>query len=213
MAILSPFISISVRGSYFGQRWENKFWYEASGAAFLTATPATVGEAYWNHVKTAWRALTANSNHFSFGSVFVAEPGSTGAYGEYPIPIGEQQGTRGTAAGNDEFMLPPFMCVGMRLSVATRMTKPGQKRFAGMTEGDMVSGSWSSGLLALAATLGGVLSNVMALGAPVALGSLAPIVVRSASLEGLVIEQQPVTGYLLNSRPTTQNSRKVGRGS
>ena len=139
MAITNQSVKIAINADYLGQQWQMVQWYTPTGAAFLTADARGVGEAYWNDVKTALRAtVPANSAIGGFRSIFVSEPGPNGAYGEFPIPTAEQVGTRSTAGLGDQ--MPPFVAVGVRLTVATRATRPGQKRFAFVNEVDSVNG-------------------------------------------------------------------------
>lgn len=212
MAILSPYVKVTLRGVVLGQQWEVGQWYRTNGAAFLTASPEGVGEAWWNDVKTVVRNFVPYAASLTLNSVFVEEPGSTGAYGEFPIPIGERLGTRGSPTDQSTSLLPPFVAAGIRQTVGSRITRPGQKRFPGLVEADITTGSLQSGALAVLTPVGSKWSTTITLGAPVATGTLTPVIVQTASLTGPVIIAQDVTGYLVAVEPTSQVSRKVGRG-
>jgi hypothetical protein len=211
MAITAAQLKIIIRGSFGGTLFENVQWYRPTGAAFLTADAVGVAEAYWNDIKTVWRALQVTSGGFLTQSVFVSEPGATGAFGEFSIPVGEQQGAR-SATGLGDFM-PAFVAFGVRLSVATRTTRPGQKRFIGVMEGDATQEVLGAPVTTLLNNLAAKFSSTITLGAPVATGTLDPIIVRIDRATGALLTQQDVTGHLVNPRVTSQVSRKFGRGA
>lgn len=211
MAITASHLKIAIRGRFLSQQVEVVQWYRPTGAAFLTASPEGVGEAFWNDIKTVWRGLFIESVALLTEVIFVAEPGDTGAYGEFPIPSGEQQGTR-VISSPGSFM-PPYTAIGVRLTVGTRTTRPGQKRFWGMTEADNGDGLAGSNLVAATEAAAAKFSSVITLGAPVATGTLTPEIVRINRDTGAIVAAQDVTGFLVNPELTTQNSRKFGRGS
>lgn len=211
MSITSEVIKVQVRGLLMGQRVENIQWYVPTGAAFLTAEAAGVAEAYWNDIKTLWRGFHVASPADTTLSVFVSEPGSDGAYGEYAIPTGEQQGTRdATGAGQ---LLPPTNSVGVRLTVASRVTRPGQKRFWGVWEGDNEYGVLQPALYAAADALAVKFSDNITLGSPVATGVLIPVIVHNDPITGEYVSRQEVVGHAVSTYISTQNSRKFGRGA
>lgn len=211
MAILSEHLKITVRGTISAQQWENVQWYKPGGAAFVTAEAAGVAQAYWNDVKSAWRALIVDSSVFTFQSILVSEPGDTGAFGEFPVPVGEQNGTR--AIGSLTDFMPPFNAWGVRLTVATRTTRPGQKRFCGIMEGDANGDVLTAPGIALVQALAVKFSDNIVLGSPVATGVLIPEVVSIDRATGAITAHQEVTGYLINPYVTSQVSRKRGRGA
>lgn len=206
MAITGSHLKVTIRGTISAQQWENVQWYKPTGAAFVTAEAAGVAQAYWDDVKTVWRALIVDSSVFTFQSVLVSEPGDTGAFGEYPIPIAEQNGTR--AIGSLTDFMPPFNSWGVRLTVATRTTRPGQKRFCGIMEGDANSDVLLAPGIALVAALAAKFSDNVILGTPVATGVLVPEIVRLEGTPSAVAASQEVTGFLINPYVTSQVSRK-----
>lgn len=211
MPIVTSTLKIVVRGILLAQRVEVVQWYAPAGAAFLTANATAVGEAYWNDIKTLWRAAHLDSAFDTTTSIYVAEPGESGAYGEYAIPLGEQQGTREEAEFGQ--YLPPYCVAAVRETVSSRVTRPGQKRFWGFGEIDNVNGILEPDATALVAALMVKFSDVITLGAPVATGTLAPIVVRIDRATGDITASQNVDGFVINPNLSTQNSRKIGRGS
>jgi len=175
-----------------------------------TPTAGHYAEAWWNHVKTAYRALVPAGYGNSFQSVLVRELGnSTGEYGEYGIPAGEQVGTR--TGGTDNDFMPSFAAAGVRLTVGTRVTRPGQKRFPFLQQGDVNVNSLGTTFNGLLVTLMDIMEANMTLGAPAAGVVLVPAVV-SLNADGSIRTSQLVTGYKINPFVTSQNSRKAGRG-
>jgi len=186
----------------------NVFQYEVGGS-FGTSSATDWAHAWWNHVKTTYR-LICSANASPFRYVRVRELNDpAGDYGEYAIPTGEWPGTRTPPAAD---WLPMFVNVGVRLAVATRATRPGQKRFTYLTESDCDGTYVGSGYSTALDNLMQVLAADMTLGAPVAGGLLHPIVTRKNPATGEVTAYQAVTGYIINNTVTSQVSRKVGRG-
>jgi hypothetical protein len=211
MAITSDLIRVTFRAQVNAQKVEVVQSYAVAGAALLAVNCTQVAEALWNDVKVKWRAAVWDYTSYRFKSVFCEEIQGSLGFGEYPIPAGEQPGTRGPAAGTDDF--PPFVAAGVRLTVASRVTRPGQKRFWGANETDQMSGVWGATYLGLLNTL---MANWVAardLGAPAALVGVIPQVVSYDRITGLPTARQDVTGYLINTSVTTQNSRKYGHGA
>lgn len=202
-------LKIVIRGQWQGQVFNNICWYETDGAAFLTADAVGVGEAFWNDIKTVWRAAMATTAELTTTSILVSEPGPTGAFGEFAVPPDEQQGTRTVSP----LTFPPsFNAAGIRLTVATRTTRPGQKRIVGACEQDITGNTLVAGYITLLNNLAPKFAEPIILGAPVATGVLTPIVTRVASIGGAVLASQPVTGWVTNPNATSQVSRKIGRG-
>lgn len=212
MPITSTLLKLSLRFTMSGQKCQTIQYYRPTGAAFLTATPAAVGEAWWNDVKTVWRGLAVSGAPSTFDSVFVEEIGGGMSFGEFPVPAGEQGGTRAYASSGD--YLPTFCAVGCRLTVPTRVTHPGQKRFPFVGESDVGDNTVGAAYLTLAAAVAAKYCSTITLGAPVATGTLTPQVVRwTKTVPAAVSAVQDINGYVLNNRITTQTSRRFGRGT
>ena len=169
-----------------------------------------LAEAWWNHVKTVYRALITNGIPDYFRSVVAKDLSDPlGLFGEYGIPVGERGGTRTGGDGGEP--VPAFNAVGVRLNVASRVTRPGQKRLSGLIERDLYGQAVHGDYMALASAWADVITNDFVLGAPAALVTLRPAVVRR-DITGAVVADQPVTGYFVNPNVTSQVSRKLGRG-
>lgn len=178
----------------------------------LVGTPTAVnyGEAWWNHVKTTTRALQLSAFGDIFSSVVVRELNNpSGELGEFDIPTGERAGTRSAPAQSNG--MPLFVAAGARLTVATRLTRPGQKRMYGLAEEDNVTGAMQSAYKALFTSWLNVITSPMTLGAPAAGVVLAPAVFKRDP-SGTVVAAQVVTGYVINNNLTSQTTRKFGRG-
>lgn len=170
-----------------------------------------LAEGWWNHVKATYRALAQTGDGEVFRSVRVTNLSDPlGDYAEFDVPPAEQTGTR--TVGTNPDRMPPYTSVGVRLTVGSRITRPGQKRFPFIAENDQSAGVLGVTLRNLIIAHMVVMTGTMVLGAPVALSSLLPLVVRKIPSGG-VSAYQPVTGFLVNGNLTTQNSRKFGRGS
>jgi hypothetical protein len=186
-------------------------WQYQVGVVPGNVEPVHIAEAYWNHIKTAYRATVPSTMPTPFQSIFIRElNNAAGDYAEFDIPAPEKTGTRNPPSQAE--LLPPFVGIGVRLVVGTRVTRPGQKRFGFLMEGDSNAGVVPSGTATLFVTLMNVMSVNMLLGAPAATVELQPIVVRKDA-QGYVTAFQNITGYLINPYITTQNSRKYGRGA
>jgi len=208
-ATLDHVYEISLRMANGGSALYNVFQYWCL-AGNETTNGAELSEAWWNHVKGVYRALVCAAWGDFFESVLARDlTDPTGIYGEYAISPAERAGTRSTPSASQ--WLPTFNAVGVRLSVGTRTTRPGQKRLAVLAEEDVVGQDVQAGMVALVNSWGLVLTANMVLGAPAALVSLDPVVVRK-DVTGAVTANQPITGFFINSRVTSQVSRKYGRG-
>lgn len=212
MAFAASDIEITLRYTNLSQNCQTARVYTWDGAAIAAATPAQVGEAWWNHYKDAWRALAVSASAVAqFLSVIVREVGGGLAYGEYAIPSGEQLGTRdGTGLGNP---LPPFVATGCRLTVGTGITRPGQMRIPFALEGDSDGSVFNATWLGLCEDLADLYSNANTLGAPVATGVLFPQVVRFGVDNDTIAAGQDIVGFVLKPQITSQVSRRIGHGS
>jgi len=213
MAIyLDTDLQITVKSEHTAQHLETVWSYT------VAATPVGVGvsapalaEAWWNHVKGVYRAISpvALGNFFRTIEVRVVN-NPAGDFGEWDVPAGEQIGTRANPTQAE--LLPAFNAAGVRLLVGTRATRPGQKRFSTLCEGDqansLLGASIATPLHALMTLMTGDLGP---LGAPAATFLLVPKIFRLGAFES-VLASQRVTGYLINNYVTSQVSRKVGHG-
>ena len=200
------FIQLIVRGYIAGAKpYENVFYYNCLGGAWImTPNAEQVAEAWWNHVKVAFRALYPTVMAIAFEEIMVTELNNPdGVRGTWAIPNAEQAGTR-VSSGE---LMPALNSLSMRFGVDQRTTRPGQKRFSCLTELDQNAGLLAAPVVAAANALGAVLSTDMVLGAPIATGLLDPVVVRLGN-DYTVEAWQPILSYFVNEWVTTQRSRK-----
>jgi len=211
MPFTSDLINITLRYTFLGQKCQTAQAYSPAGAVFATVNATQVGEAWWNDVKEAWRGLFVNVvGALSLDSVLVEEIGGSLSFGEYAIPVDESTGTRDP--GDATAYLPSYVAVGCRLTVPTRATRPGQKRFPGLLDTDVFENVVQATFLGLCEGLALKYDSVITLGAPVALGTLAPRVVHY-SAPGVVGASQDVDGHVINGYVTSQVSRRFGHGA
>lgn len=205
-------LEIALNMTWAAQRVMNIWTYEITeqpGPDFTDGL--ALSEAWWNHVKAAYRALALNNQPAVFNSVRLTELNVAGGIlSEWPIPAGESLGTRTPPTAAQ--ILPTFNALGVRLSVPTRATRPGQKRFSFLVEEDNVNGSAGAPYLALINTLMAAASGSITLGAPAAL-TVMRCIVPSRNDDGDVVSHQAVSGFVINSVITSQTTRRFGRGS
>lgn len=186
-------------------------WQYQVGIMPGTVTPVQLAEGWWNHVKTAYRGIYPVNFATVFSSIRLRELNNpVGDYAEFDVPVAERTGTRSNLTQSER--MPPFTATGVRLVVGSRATRPGQKRFANLAEGDQIDGNITGTALSSVTALMGVMTTTLTLGAPAATVTLFPIVTRKNGT-GDVIASQDITGFIVNQRITSQNTRKYGRGS
>jgi hypothetical protein len=202
-------IEVQLQQQVFSGIWYNTFQYRLEGSVPVAGAVA-IAEGWWNHVKTTQRALVTAPFGSPFKSVKVRELNNpAGEFAEWDIPVGEQAGTR--SAPVDADLMPPMVAAGARLTVATRLTRSGQKRMGYLTQTDSSAQTLTAGYITLFSAWLNVVTSIMTLGAPAPLCALHPIVTRKDA-QGTVLAHQDVVGYVINPYTTTQNSRKIGRG-
>jgi hypothetical protein len=203
-------LRVSLSGLIYNQLVMNVWTYEVGGT-FSGIEAGAVANAWWQRVKTPYRALVGTAFGAVFSKVIVADmENPLGDYGEYAVPVAERSGTRSNGSENG---MPGFVAAGVRLSVATRVTRPGQKRFPWLMENDSAGSGLESGFSTLVATLMDAATVNVTLGAPALGMDLNPVVVRLDPATGLPVAYQPVVGYSINTSTTSQVSRKIGRGA
>lgn len=203
-------IEVVVKQVAFQQQILNTWTYLVTGT-FSGISAGAVANAYWQAVKATYRGVIADAYNPYFSAITVRvldDP--LGDYGEYSIPTGERAGTR-VGGGGD--LAPVFLATGVRLTVDTRVTKPGQKRIGGLMEGDITNGVVSGSVITtIDALMSVAAAGVLTLGVPALGMDLLPVVVRKDPTTGIPTAHQEITGHLVNIQVTSQNTRKIGRG-
>lgn len=211
MAITGPHIRITHRFVWLDQEMSTVRHYRPEGAALLTVEPVDVAEAYWNHIKLTWRALVGDTNNYGMRSMLIEELGGNQGFAEFAIPVGEQTGTRAVAGLGE--LLPSFLAVGVRFSVGTRRTRPGQMRIPFLWEADVSANVVGAGFMALVDAHAQVMAAAMVLGAPAALVALNPEVVSySPDDPSVIVDSQDIVGFVSSNIATSQRSRRQGIG-
>lgn len=212
MPITTNPIKITTRYVYLGQRCENIAWYFGGGATFVTASMEQVLEAYWNDVKGAWHGIMFDELSINaIDSILGETIGGSEEFAEFPIEGDDRVGVRSTASSGAA--LPGTLAGGVRLTVGTRQTRPGQKRAPFIGEFDIVGNDLGEDYLEALTTWGQVFSQTRNLGSPVALAVLVPNVVSLNRASGEIVARQDVTGQVVNPYATSQVSRKRGHGT
>lgn len=203
-------LQLSVNYQWLNQEVVNVWTYRVT-ASSPTDSLGALAEAYWNHVKAAYRALApAVTATNIFTSVTAKEMTEGGDYAEYAIPAGERTGLRTFTTG-DTFGAS-FLAVGARMTVPSSLTRAGQKRFPFVLDGDVSGNDLAPTIVNLVAGVMNVAASEIILGAPALGTTLVPIVVGEPNDSRPTRVYQDVTGYIISPYVTTQNSRKRGRG-
>ncbi len=211
MSLVGAEIKVAFRYTYLGQKCENVQSYICQGAAFLVTPMSDVLLALWNDYKDRLRALTMDDTSIAtWDSLLGTEVGGGLAFAEFPVPPGEQAGTRVIVGLGDA--VNSFTAGGFRQTVGTRVTRPGQKRFPFLVESDLVRQALQNPYIPLLTDVATAFCNPSALGAPVVGGVLQPIIVHEPTTLHPTRAVQNVTGFVVNTNATSQISRKLGRG-
>jgi len=212
MSLVGSEIKVAFRYTYLGQKCENVQSYICQGIAFSTASMDQVLEALWNDYKVRLRALMTDFEvDAHWDSLLGVEIGGGLQFAEFGIPTAEQAGTRPTTGLGEP--LNSFSAGGFRQTVGTRVTRPGQKRFPFLFEGDVVRNAINAGYLSGLTDVATAFCSPSALGAPVVGGALQPIIVHEPTVKHPTRAVQDVTGFIVNPNITSQVSRKLGRGT
>lgn len=203
-------VEITVVGDLGSDQWMNVFTYVVVGE-LGSPTAANIGEAFWNAVKDTYRPIVSSGWGSAFREVRVREMDDPmGEFGVWAIPSGERAGTGTAGAGG---RLPSFNAAGIRLTVGSRVTRPGQKRIPGADEADANSQAWEGSYMTVLEAFADVIDSNQVLGSPAVGTEISPVVVRRDPATGLPVAHQPVIGHVVNPYITSQVSRKIGRGS
>lgn len=210
MAVTSDLVRLTLRYTLLGQRCQTARDFSVAGAGLATTSVVDIATAWWNDVKEVWRNVVLAGTAFNFDSILAEERGGLQGFGEFTIPVGEQLGTRG-AAGAGDFMPPNVNC-GVRLSVSTRLTRPGQMRLPALLENDNVGGILQPVYRGIAEAIAAKYATDLALGAPALSVAARAVVVKEGPDFHSPLGYQFITGFKVADVITTQNSRKIGRG-
>jgi len=200
---------ITLRYRVLGQVCMNVYDYKIHDVLDPPVDALNAAEDFWEQKKTLLRALAPNAATFRFVDINVKNmTNPEGDYGTWAIPSGEVAGTRSVSTD----AMPPFNAVGIQMTVGTRVTRPGQKRIAGMHEGDQAEGVLTSSITTPAIALAEEFATDLHTRDVLEIDYATPVIVHLDESTELPTASQPVTGYLLNTNVDSQVSRKIGRG-
>lgn len=198
-----------VTGGSGGQVLQNIWHVVVNFASDPAITPAQLAEAWWNHVKANYRNVATNVWATAYLSVYCEQVDIAAApFGIYPIPVGEQVGSRVPAAAPGNVQTNTFTSIGMRLNVGTHLTRSGQKRLWGLSEGDLLGNSLEAPAIAAAVLLGQAMDQFQVLGAPALLTEVQPVV-RATAPDDEVSPHQYITSCSVSPTVRSQVSRRV----
>lgn len=201
-------LRIALVGQLMSQEFVSLWNYRVSANLAGDTAAALVAQAYWNSIKGVWRAMYPNATVYSTTAVRVWDnDDSEGAFGEYAVPLAEQVGTR-TVAPTDEGT-PSFIATGVKLTVGTRVTRPGQKRIPFLLEKDVANNALVATWVTLVRAFMDEAEGALVLTVP-ALGMELQSEVFGDAIpdKGVPRRYQDTTGYSVNPYVTTQNTRK-----
>lgn len=174
----------TVQGSWALKPVVNVWYMRVVFASDPAINASQLANAFWDKVKAEYRQIATTGWTTAFQNVFCEQVDvAGGAYGVYVIPAGEAAGLRVGGATGQEAALPSFNAAGARLNVMTKVTRPGQKRFYGLAEGDNTGGVLQSPARTAVLALGTVMTSTFVLPAPALLTELETVVRKTAPLD------------------------------
>lgn len=182
---------------------QNVFYYSDPSAT--PSDPIDIATSFWQHVKTQWRAWLPSGYSTWFLKVRCENHFVPYAFADYYIPAAEQAGSR---SGTGD-LVTPFLSGSIKLVVASRVTRPGSKRIAGMQEGDFAGNYLAAATVTLLQTLADKFADTFTttIGGDV----LTPMIVHFPRDENDVSTYQPVTAAIALNNLTHQVSRDPRR--
>lgn len=181
------------------QQVRNVFWYRNEND--LTGEGAALASEFADVMIDAWTDFT--SQDLAINNIRVVEFGT-----ENPDAV-QAVNDAGDVAGD---RMPVFVAAVVRLNRATKSTRDGWKRFAGIPATDVADGVLSGTTLTNFQAFAALLDDDLA---PTGAGIFEPIIVNRASIDDgqLPVTYSTISSPGARSRLSTQNTRKVGRGA
>jgi len=189
---------LKLHSTFSGQECLNVFYYASSGSG--DGNCADLNDAFIAHVLGAIAATLSDLLSFTLVESFNID--TVGDFAETAVAV---SGARGGDA------MPPFVATGFKFLRADRTIRNGAKRFAGVSEADSDDGiTRVAGYVTTSNAAAVAMENILT----GALDSSTPILFHKTNPPGT-----PLAGsaHVLNGvvweRFTSQNTRKIGRGS
>ena len=186
-----------------GNQILNVFYYRDTSIGGPSAV--SVAEGFWAKVKTAWRAFLPSGLSTWFLEVRCDQLFSPYGFGIYTVPTGERAGTRATSGD----FAPIFVAGLITLKVATRQTRPGSKRIAGLAETDIAQNQIVSGTVTLLQTLADQFDTTMT-AVPSGI-VMTPVIVHYPTADHPTLAVQDVSDGVASSGISHQVSRDIRR--
>ena len=197
-------LRVILRGNLFNKAVQNVFYYRSGQIVAPTPTDLqSFNAAFVTQVLTPLRAFTSTAMDWDEIETFVIEDAEN-------IRWISGLDSEGNISGD---CLPAYFCYYFRLEVPQRLTRPGRKAFAGVPEAvyfneTNVNAQYNPHVVAMQNALNDTISDGN--------NNWEPVVVRI--VRDPITNQEVVTrSQLVNLarfvRFSTQNSRKIGRGS
>lgn len=184
----------------------NVFYYQQIDSVALGNNG--VPQAFWDYVKTAWRACVVPSSTYTFNRVTMEVFNTAGDYGEYIIPTAEQQGTRVLDPASYE---ASFLAASLKFVPENRTVRPGGKRIAGMLEQDHNANNLDAAYLTLLQALADKFDDNIAYNV-LGVDNMRPVVYGYGRPRVEPAHAVPVQSVVVSPYTSSQVSRKLGHG-
>lgn len=181
----------------------NTFHYEVVNVGGVLPTYAEIAQAFWDYVKGPWRAFVSNGFGDWFDRVVVDNVTNEVDFGIYSVVGAERQGTRATPT---DFM-GLMVAAALRLNVGTRLTRPGQKRFCPLYEGDQSAGNIVPGTQTLITAIGDKLDENIGFGTLLS-SEMRPVVYGEVTTDRPDPVVNPIVSTTTIAVMTTQRTRR-----
>lgn len=196
-SVVNTLMKVTLTGSYFSQIWKNVFWYYNVGGSG-TDSLINVADEFNDNVIPSF-ALAVNTDTLINEIRVDHVNGTLADYVRGPsITVGAVVGTA----------MPPFLAASIRLNRTTKETRNGWKRVIGLIEENVGALSFGGGYVTLLGALGTAIEDKLDMGG--GLNNMEPSIIREVT-PGVFLYNL-INGHLVINEPTTQNTRKVGRG-
>lgn len=199
-------VKLSVEQSLFGQLVINTCHFQVTSVSG-TCTPRKMVPALADKWYQAF--FNQQTQQLTYNRALLEEPGDIDQ-GIYSYEVGENAGTR---TGDP---MPAFCAIGIRLNRATRLTRNGQKRIAGLTEDMAGSGELVATVMTgLQASAESVLDGIFTIQSNIDTASAALTSVIYGGPIGVApyYKINNVNGFTINPLVTSQVSRRPRAGS
>lgn len=197
----------TVRGSWAGKPNMQVSHWRIAAASDVPVGYNELATAMWLHLREELRAFPTTTYNTLFQECRVDTVNKAiEEFGIHSIPTGEQGGTR-SAASNAE-TLASFTAAPLQLLVSTKATRAGSKRPTGLVEGDVNGNTINTPLYETLMAIAEKYATESELGIPALAVRVQPVIFRDGKGVSPHV-WQPITGFSVRMRPTTQNTRKV----